>query len=164
MENPNRDWAYHYTGTLQLRAIVRDGVIRAGPTRLYRDLAMTRVARDTEPIVWLSTNPTLEMTTAIKLGLDGHRLVGSICRLAVPYGYAGDLGLAEYTELVGIPHEDWKWNVRTGEMAGSNYTTWRIVRGDVPRRDWSHAEWLAGLDDRGFVWEPWPLGGGGDLT
>lgn len=161
MSDPPRPWVYHYTGTAQLRSIVRDGVIRASPTRLWRDLAMTEVARDTEPVVWLSSNPHLEMTTAVKLGLDGLGLVGSVCRIAIPYGYAGDLGLGEYTELRGIPYEDWLWSIRTGEMAGSHYTTWRVVPHDVPRRDWSHAEWLSGMDDRGFVWEPWPLPGDG---
>ena len=150
-----RRWVYHYTGTRQLRQIVREGVIKAGPTRLWRDFERTVVARDTEPIVWLSSNPMLEMTTAIKLGFAG--LVGNVGRIALPYGYAGDVGLGEYTERVGIPHDDWLWCVHTGELAGSNYTTWRVVPHDVPRCDWHHAEWLSSLDEDGFVWEEWPL-------
>jgi hypothetical protein len=161
--NPNRTWVYHYTGTVQLRGIVRDRRIRASPTRLYRDLARTEVARVTEPIVWLSSNPIMEMTTYVKLAVTAGRLpadwdpVGTLCRVAIPYGYAGDQGLGEYTEAVGIPHADWRWNIRTGEMAGSNYTTWRIVRGDVPLGDCDHAEWLSGAAADGPTWEPWPL-------
>ena len=150
------DWVYHYTGTSALRKIIRDGVIRAGRTRLYRDLLMTEVARDTEPIVWLSVNPMLEMTTAVKLGVEGKGLIGSIARIALPYGYADDVGLGEYTEALGVPHEDWLWNIKTGDMAGSHYTTWRIVTHDIPVADWHHIEWLSGIDDSGFRWEPWP--------
>lgn len=148
---------FHYTGPEGIAGILKDGLIRASPTPLYRDLAFSDLIRQTEPVVWLSINPIMEMTTLVKLSIDHPNPIETVFRVALPYGYAGDLGLGEYTEAKGIPHQDWLWSIRTGEMAGSNYTTWRVCPRDIPRADWVAVERLASFDkDLGFLWEAYP--------
>jgi hypothetical protein len=152
--NPPR-LVYHYTDLPGITGILADGLIRASPTRLYADLLMTRVVRDTEPLVWLSINPIMEMTTMVKLMLDHPSPIGKIHRIAIPYGYAGDVGLGDYTEAKKIPYSDWRWNVLTGDHAGSHYTTWRLVTRDIPRADWLGVERLAGVSaEDGLKWDP----------
>jgi hypothetical protein len=163
--NPPR-FAYHYTGAAEARAILREGVIRASPCTLYRDLGMTAIARVTDPVVWLTINHHMEMTVLVKVALAdgrpdyrgylGSMPPGRIFRVAVPYGIDGDLSIPEYSDRFGIPYEEWRWNVHTAGLVGVDWTTARLVTRDIPRANWLAVERFAGLTEEGFRWEPIP--------
>lgn len=144
---------YHYTDRFSLADIRREGVIRAYPAVLYRDLLRQGESLTTPPLVWLSSNPMLDLTVLAKMQAGGWPMppVGDLCRIVLPAGYADDEGLGEYTERVGIDHDWWTCVVRTGAMAGSDYTTWRIVDRDIPAADWLRCERLASLSP--VTWE-----------
>lgn len=146
------DRLYHYCDRLTAADIRRDGVIRAAPLTLHRDMLARDEGLVTPPIVWLTINPIMDGTIVGKMIAGGwpKTLVGDLCRFALPGDYA-PLGLAEYTESVGIDHAWWDWAVRTGEMAGSNYTTWRVLARDIPAADWLAVEVMAGRDASGGV-------------
>jgi hypothetical protein len=150
---------YHYTDIEGITGILRDGEIKAYPTILYANmlgaLGDAEIVRTTEPIIWLSTNQHMEMTTMMKTTMGKVSPIGIIYRIALPYGYAGDLGLGDYTEARAIPHAEWEWSIRTGAAVGSHYTTWRICPRDIPRADWLRVERLAGADESGFLWTPY---------
>lgn len=145
---------YHYTDRLSLADIRREGVIRAAPQTLHRDMLARDRGLDTPPLVWLTINPVLDGTVVSKLVAAGwpETLTGDLCRVVLPAGYAGDLGLGEWTEQVGIDPEWWTWVVRTGAMAGSDYTTWRICPRDIPAADWLRCEALTGAGSTGTTW------------
>ena len=149
---------YHYTGLREIRSILRVGVLRAEPMILWKGLLTfgdpSSIQRRTQPIVWFTLDDRVEMTVYLKhLGND-PKPHGKLFRVSVPYGYAGDLGLGEYSDFVGIPGEDWRWVVLTGEMAGSDCGYWRIVPHDVPREDWAGVEVLGGLKRGAPTWVP----------
>lgn len=148
---------YHYTTREAAASILRDGMIRPRAQTLYSDVLASVPILTTEPIVWLTINPVIEMTVVNKFVAAKlpWATPGEIWRFAVADGYGGDLGLGDYTELVGIDHSAWEWVVKTGHLVGSNYTTWRIVRGGIPRADWLSLESFGGpTGPAGYTWRP----------
>lgn len=126
---------------------------------LYRDMLMRDRGYDTPPIVWLTINPILEMTVVTKMTLGRMRdLVGQLHRVVLPDGYAGDLGLGEYTDQAGIDPDWWTCVVQTGAAVGSHYTTWRVCPRDIPAADWLAVEVLAGFGEHGTAWAALPRG------
>jgi len=144
---------YHYTDRLSLADIRREGVIRAQPITLYRDLFGNGPNITTPPIVWLTINPILDGTVVAKMMAGGwpKSLIGDLCRVVLPDEYE-PRGLAEWTELHGIDGEWWNCAVQTGMLAGSDYTTWRIHDADIVATDWLRTETLSGLSKAGTVW------------
>lgn len=146
------DRLYHYTDRESAAKIMEDGVIRAMPMTLHRDMLARDDGLATPPLVWLTINPILSGTVLTKLKLDGFGST-DLCRVVLPGDYC-DEGLAEYTERVGIAHDWWDWVVRTGMMAGDHYTCWRLCDHDIPRDAWLAVEILTHLATDGVpTWE-----------
>lgn len=148
---------YHYTDRLSLSEIVRDGAIRATSMTLHVDALATDRGIDTPPIVWLTSNPIVDGVIVCKMTTGGWSttLVGDLCRIALPDDYPC-LGLAEYVAARSMEPKSWDWVVRTGAMAGSDYTTWRLCDRDIPASDWVAVERLAEIRPGGLtVWAPY---------
>lgn len=134
---------YHYTDEDGLDGIQKAGEIRPASIRVTKDLTPGPASRWLEigPIVWLTINPVLDGTVLLKLvNGDPRRL----CRITVPY--ICDTGLAEYCDAEGIELDWLVPMVQTGQMAGSNYTTWRLHSEPIPQSVWlsieRDGEWL----------------------
>lgn len=137
---------YHYTDRISLAEIRRDGVILARKQTLYKDMFGQVPWGEVGPLVWLTENPYLDGTIVGKLSLAGWPagLVGDLCRIVLPDGYAGDVGLVEYTRRKGYPDEWWEWVVRSASLIGSHYAHWRVAAHDIPSYDWLGCEVLSG--------------------
>lgn len=147
------DKLYHYTDRESAEKIVQDGVIRATTKTLHRDMEARDEGLETPPHVWLTINPILDGPILVKMQLAGLG-IEQLARVVLPGDFC-DVGLADYTEAVGIPHEWWAWVVKTGMMAGSDYTTWRLHDRDVPRKDWLAVEKFVGIGEDGMTrWSP----------
>jgi len=145
---------YHYTDSTAAAEIIRDGVIRASTMRVYRDL-IPDVSRSIEigPVVWLTINYILEGTTLFKLKRQNIEPVGGLVRFVT--GYICDVGLADYCDRHKLDPEWFTPMVQTGKLAGSDYTTWRLLDRDIPKDEWLRAEKLKGISDKGkSIWEP----------
>lgn len=136
---------YHYTDRVSAEEIVAAGLIRACPITLHRDPFARDKGLYTAPIVWLSINPILDGTVATKLLLAGWSLVGDLYRVVLPAEYSCQ-SLPEYSEAAGIEPAWWEMSVATGRLAGSDYTTWRIVAHDIRSAEWLRIEKLAGIE------------------
>ena len=146
---------YHYTDRLSTADIVRDKIIRAMPATLHRDMLGQDAGYQTEPIVWLTTNPILDGTVFVKMLSGGwpKDMEGNLCRFCLRVNYPS-LTLADFVRETGMDANLWQWAVRTGKMAGSHYTTWRLCRHDVPSTEWLAVEKLRGIADGGeTLWE-----------
>lgn len=144
---------YHYTDRLSIADICRDGEIRANPQTLHKDLLGQDEGLTTEPIVWLTINPILDGTVLWKMRAAGWDAIpGNLCRVVIPADY-NDIGLGDYTDLMGIAPEWWMMVVQTGKMAGSDYTTWRIHRQPIPASDWVSVE-IADTQSGQLIWIP----------
>lgn len=148
------DLVYHYTPLPTLIRIVADGVVRAHPQTLYRDLWATRVAARTPPVVWLTRNSLGEATTASKLRADGYRgsFVGSLCRVVIRES-PDLLELPEYSDSIGLKPGTWKWVLRTADWMGIDPSVWRLCPRDIPREEWVGIEMMAGIDAEGTTWQ-----------
>lgn len=134
---------YHYTDRLSGADICREGLIRAHSMRLHKDMYGQDQGLVTPPLVWLTLNPVIEGTVVFKLINAGWKMrAGELWRIVLPADYA-PLGLAEYSDQHHIEPSWWEWTVRTGELAASDYTTWRLHSADIPRIDWIKVEALA---------------------
>jgi hypothetical protein len=148
------EFLYHYTDAAAASEIRRRRVILAKSQILHKDMFGKDRGFPAPPVVWLTINPILDGTVVSKLVLAGHkRLEGELHRVVLPGDYC-DVGLGDFTEARGIDPEWWVWVVKTGEMAGSNYTTWRVVDHDVKEKDWLRVEVMTGLGPDGTTtWE-----------
>lgn len=144
---------YHYTDRLSLDEIITSRVIRACSMTLHRDILGRDTGFETPPLVWLTVNPILDGTIVSKMLSGGwpKTLIGDLCRVRLPENYPA-MGLADWTEAQGIAEDWWTWVVKTGHLAGSDYTTWRIASADVPASEWLDVETLAGFNDLGTTW------------
>jgi hypothetical protein len=150
---------YHYTDRLSCADIRREGVIRAAPLRLHRDLLARDEGEPTPtPIVWLTSNPVIDGTVLAKMVGAGWppSLIGDLCRIAVRADYPA-LALGEYCDHHRMDARLWDCVVRTGALVGSDYTTWRLAETDIPAGDWLSVEALAGIGSDGMTrWRPMP--------
>lgn len=146
---------YHYCERLTMADIMRDGVIRPSRQTLHKDMLGQDEGLIVGPLIWLSSNPMMDLTIVAKMRNAGwpDMLVGDLCRVVLPDGYGGDVGLGEYTEAEGIDPRWWEWVVRSGAMVGSHYTTWRIVTKEIPAEHWVATEVLTGVKG-GTAWGP----------
>lgn len=144
---------YHYTDRLTKDDILRDGRIKASPMRLHRDFLMRDEGLVTPPLVWLTINPILEGTVVTKLMLANptSKLFNDLWRFELPDEYA-PLGLAEFGDANNIDVEWFAWIIRTGEIACSNYTTWRCLQRDIPASDFRGIQVYSGSTDDGPIW------------
>lgn len=144
---------YHYTDRVSAGEIRRSGLIKASPATLHERLTMDGKTYITEPIVWLTINPIWDGTVLAGLIVAGATTpVANLCRIVLPDLYAGDIGLWEYTQAKGIDPEWWRWAIYTGGLAGSDYTTWRLVDRDIPACDWLGVEVLTAMGPDGLRW------------
>lgn len=140
---------YHYTDRLSAAEIKREAVIRAMPMTLHRDMLGQDAGFRTEAVVWLTINPILDGTVIAKMIAGGwpRELTGDLYRFSLPDDYPC-LSLGEYVDATGMDPDWWQWSVRTGQMAGSDYTTWRLCRAYIPAADWLAVEVLESIAGR----------------
>lgn len=145
---------YHYTDRLSLADARRAGRIKARSAVLYRDLLRQGERLVTPALVWLTTNPVMDLTVLVKMQAGGWPMppVGDLCRVVLPDGYAGDEGLSEYTDRAGIDPDWWTLVVQTAAAIGSDYTTWRLVDRDVLAVDWMAVEVVTSMSP--LTWVP----------
>lgn len=115
---------------------------------LARDAGFT-----TPPLVWLTINPIMDLTVISKMMAGGwpQSLVGDLWRFVVADDHPCQ-SLGEYVDSIGMDPDWWDWTVRTGDMAGSNYTTWRLCAADIPAVDWLAVESLDAIVSTGTKW------------
>lgn len=150
---------YHYTDRHSAADILKAGCIRARSITLHKDMLGRDHGFATKPLVWLTINPIIEGTVIAKMRIGGWQspFVGDLWRFALPKDYA-PFGLGEYSDQHKIADAWWEWTVRTGALAGSDYTTWRLHSRHIPAKDWCAVEVLSALDPRGTTsWTPHPL-------
>ena len=128
---------YHYCDIDTAGEILRDGVIKANPIVLHRDMLGLDSGFTTTPIIWLSTNDVMEPTVVMKLAAAGIKT--SICRFTLPPDYPAE-SLPEYADRMRISPEWWLWMITSGSMVGSGYETWRICGHSIPAKDWLKCE------------------------
>lgn len=143
-------WLYHYTLRAGLDGILRDRVIQARSMPLYRTMMATDTPTISPPLVWLTINPVIEGTVAVTLLQARTPLPWNLFRLVLPRDYT-DLSLPEWCDQAGSPIELWEMVVRTANMAGSSYTTWRVVPHDIPLAAVSRIEVLSGVTEGGLT-------------
>lgn len=145
---------YHYTDRLSAADIRRDGVIRATPITLHRDMFARDKGLETPPLVWLTVNPILDGTVITKMLVTGRpkSLIGDLWRFCVRNDYHCQ-SLGEYIDASGVDPAWWEWTVRTGSMAGSDYMTWRLCLADIPAADWLAIEVLDDFNSTGTQWK-----------
>lgn len=133
---------YHYTDRLSAADIRRDGILRAYPLTLHRDMFGRDRGKETVPVVWLTTAESPERTVTAKLVAAGWPLVaGDLVRFAIPDDYPGVTAFPGYHEpYLGCDPIWWDWALRTAVMAGSRWEDWRTVARDVPAADWLAVE------------------------
>lgn len=144
---------YHYTDRLSAADILRDGTIRAMPITLHRDMFAQDAGIVTPPIIWLTINPVLDMTVVVKMIGAGwpKALIGDLCRVVVRDDFPAQAfcDFVDAMDTAGIEPAWWDWTVRTGKMAGSDYTTWYVCQVDIAREDWVAVEVLDGIESGG---------------
>jgi hypothetical protein len=150
---------YHYTDRLTGADILKDGRIRTRKQTLYKDMHGAHSGRagfETPPLLWLTTDPVMEMTVYWKMigAKWPEGLVNDLWRFVLPPDYS-PLGLAEYAKAKKIDLDWWKCVVASGHVGGSDYTTWRLHSRPIPKSDWTRVEILSGYDDQGNpIWTP----------
>jgi hypothetical protein len=132
---------YHYTDRISAGQIQREGLIRASPLTLHRDLLARDRGMETPPAVWLTVSATPEPTVVCKLRAAGWTLApGDVWRITVPPDYPPAVSLPEWTERIGLQPADLRWLVTTAALVGSDWRDWRIVPASIPACDWVHIE------------------------
>jgi hypothetical protein len=147
---------YHYTDRYSAADILKARRIRAVAITLHKDIFRQGHGLTTPPLVWLTINPTTEPSVVFKLIQGGwpKGLVNDLWRFVLPADYA-PMGLAEYSDKHQIDPSWWECVLRTGEVAGSDYTTWRCLSRHIPAQDWTAVEVLGGYTEEGVpVWKP----------
>jgi hypothetical protein len=135
---------FHYTDKVSIKGILKDARIKAKSTRLYKDMHALGESVETSPIVWLTLDPSTEPTLELSLIHCGWptNMSGNLYRILLPEDFPC-LTLQEFSEAAGIDEEWWYWSVKSGRLAGSHYSQWRIVTRDVPRGEWTGVEVMA---------------------
>lgn len=148
---------YHYTDALSAADILREKAIVASSQRLHRDVLCRDDGYETEPLVWLTTNPYVDGTIVSKMLAASWpmTLVGDLYRFVVEDAEGRYLSLGEYVDRTGMDPAWWNWVVKTGELAGSDYTTWRLSLKDIPASKWLAAEVLDSIDSKRTLWKLW---------
>ena len=102
------------------------------------------------PLVWLTINDVVEGAVAETLLKAKVPLPWNLFRLVLPRAYT-DLSQPEWCDQSGSPIELWEMVVRTAGMAGSHYTTWRVVPRDIPFAEVTQVEVLSGVTSEGLT-------------
>jgi hypothetical protein len=149
------DHLYHYTDEASIKKIIGAGRIRPAAMTVYRDVYMRDKGLLLDPVIWLTINPILDGTIFIKMrGVDkGFDPVGKLHRIVLPRKLT-DEGLGEYVDRKKLDPDWFTLLVETGVLAGSNYTTWRLIERAIPATQWIAVEVLSSLVDGMTAWTP----------
>jgi hypothetical protein len=122
------DHLYHYTDAATAKEIAKSRTIKAFAQQIYFDLIPNpRRSITIGPIIWLTINPILDSTVLAKLALAGRE--GELSQIKLPY--VSDVGLGDFVDAKKLNPQHFSPLVETGRLAGSDYTCWRIVEGDL---------------------------------
>lgn len=152
------DLIHHYTDRLSAADIRREGVIRAYPLTLHRDLFARSATADTVPLVWFTAAADPEPTVVTKMRLSGWPMppVGDLYRFALPADYPDARPFPRVPAPLVFGREPWwwHWTLTTAAMAGSRHEDWRLVTRDVPLADVVAVEVLAAGAGAVPAWGP----------
>lgn len=136
---------YHYTNRDSAADARRDGVLRAYPVIVCKDL-FGRESAELAPAVWFTTEADRpSLTVLAKMQINGWPLdkPGMVWRFAVDDAVA-PLTLDQWA----YPHEYepalFRWMMATAHMAGESWEDWRLSAVDVPAEQWLAVQSLHG--------------------
>jgi hypothetical protein len=133
---------YHYCLREDAAKILAASVIRPANQTVYREMMDPILGRPgivlEPPIVWFTINPIFDGVIALVRGtLAGHTIDEPdwLWRFVLPDSLT-DESLPEWAERHGHNRDLFACMVQTGDVVGSNYTTWRLCERPILESEW----------------------------